>query len=112
MVRAGDNVQQGDILLEIEPQDYEIGLKEESSLSTCIFQAEQAVSNQTRFETLLKKVLLQVQVEEIQIGAKLARAQSQRALMAWKLQKAVWKKPNSEHHLMELLFPEMLKSER
>ena len=28
LVRAGDNVQQGDILLEIEPQDYEIGLKE------------------------------------------------------------------------------------
>ena len=46
-----------------------------------IFKVEQAVSNQTRFETLLEEgAVTKVQVEEIQIGAKLARAQSQRAL--------------------------------
>ena len=114
MVRAGDNVQQGDILLEIEPQDYEIGLKEaQAAYQLAYIQAEQAVSNQTRFETLLEEgAVTKVQVEEIQIGAKLARAQSQRALAGLELEKAVWKKPNSEHHLMELLFPEMLKSER
>lgn len=90
LVRAGDNVQQGDILLEIEPQDYEIGLKEaQAAYQLAYIQAEQAVSNQTRFETLLEEgAVTKVQVEEIQIGAKLARAQSQRALAGLEIAKS------------------------
>ena len=90
LVRAGDMVQQGDILLEIEPQDYEIGLKEaQAAYQLAYIQAEQAVSNQTRFETLLEEgAVTKVQVEEVQIGAKLSRAQSQRALAGLEIAKS------------------------
>ena len=90
LVRAGDTVQQGDVLLEIEPQDYEIGVKEaHAAYQLAYIQAEQAASNQKRFENLLEEgAVTKVQVEEIQIGAKLAKAQSQRALAGLEIAKS------------------------
>ena len=82
LVRIGDEVKEGDVLLEIEKQDYEIGLQEaQAAYQLALIQAEQAWNNQKRFATLLAEgAVTKVQFEEVQIGDKLAKAQAERAL--------------------------------
>ena len=79
-VQIGDTVKEGDVLMTIESSDYFAGYTEASAAyELAQIQAKQATTA-TRFKALLEEeAVTQIQWEEVDIAAQLAKGQATRA---------------------------------
>ena len=80
-VQIGDTVKEGDVLMTIENNDYFAGYTEASAAyELAQIQAKQATTAATRFKALLEEeAVTQIQWEEVDIAAQLAKGQATRA---------------------------------
>ena len=80
-VQIGDSVEEGDVLMTIESNDYFAGYTEASAAyELAQIQAKQATTAATRFKALLEEeAVTQIQWEEVDIAAQLAKGQATRA---------------------------------
>ena len=81
LVRVGDEVSSGQLLMKIEGRDYLAGFQEaKAAHQLAKLQHQQALTNLKRFEELKKQnAVTDAQYEEVLIGSQLAEGQAQRA---------------------------------
>ena len=80
LVRVGDEVRSGQLLMKIEGRDYLAGFQEaKAAHQLAKLQHQQALTNLKRFEELKQNAVTDAQYEEVLIGSQLAEGQAQRA---------------------------------
>ena len=80
-VRIGDVVKEGDVLLEVEPSDYQVGFREaQAAYDLAQIQHKHAQQQFERFTALHREnAVTQAQLDEVRVGMELAKGQAQRA---------------------------------
>ncbi|MEC7986834.1 MAG: efflux RND transporter periplasmic adaptor subunit [Myxococcota bacterium] len=89
-VRIGDDVQEGDLLMEIEDFDYQAAYQEaKATMELAELQAKHAHVQRKRFEALFaEKAVTEYQLEEVRLNTELADGQALRANAGFQIAKS------------------------